>query len=64
MVVRKNGAHSWLRSDDRWSVHSAQVEAGRGFEETVSDDSRGEAAVNVANFSAGVRPLRAMEKRS
>ena len=31
---------------------------------TVTDGSGDDAAVNVASFSAGVRPLRAMEKRS
>jgi len=37
---------------------------GGGFGETVSDDSMGGAAVNVASFSAEVRPLRAMETRT
>lgn len=60
VVVRTTGAHSWLRSDDR----SIADEVGRGFGEAGSDDSRGEAAVKVASFSTGMRPLKAMEKRS
>lgn len=40
-----------------------EVEVGTGCGRTVPDGS-GDGAVNVASFSAGVRPLRAMEKRS
>ena len=62
VVVNELGFYLWLRSDDRWWVHADG--AGRGFGEVLSDDSRGKLAVNVASFSAGVTPLRAMEKRS
>jgi hypothetical protein len=42
----------------------AEVRAGAGLRETAPDRRGDEAAMNVASFSAGVRPLRAMEKRS
>ena len=42
----------------------AEVRADLGFGEAVADGRGDEVAVNVGSFSAGVRPLRAMEKRS
>ena len=45
-----------------WSM--VEVGVVTAFGKPVSDGSGDDAAVNVASFSAGVRPLRAMEKRS
>lgn len=42
----------------------AEVRVEDGFWMTVTDGTDDDAAVNVASFSAGVRPWRAMEKRS
>ena len=41
-----------------------EVREAAGLGGTMTDGSGDDAAVNVASFSAGVRPLRAMEKRS
>jgi hypothetical protein len=41
-----------------------EVRVGTGLGKTVVDGSADDATVNVASFSAGVRPLSAMEKRS
>lgn len=45
----------------RRSIAAVKVEAG--FRAAVPDGRGDKAAVNVASFSARVRPLRAMEKR-